>query len=357
MKNTIKPLAILSAAVLLACTTGCADTSWSFKTDKTTLSNGMYIYYTVEAYNEASSEISESSESSESSDVSIMEQKIDGKSSEEWMKEKAVEKAVEKMTLEKLASKNKIKIDEATLEAQSSYYTQMYQYGSSMYEQLGISEDSYISATVEYDLLWSEVFDSIYDEGGTKEVSSEDKEKYFKENYTDYFYISYSLTTTDDDGNTVDVDDTTLDTVKTNFAKYVDMINKQSKTTDDVVAQYKVDFDTETDPSYSGTAVLEDASLSDELKEAITDLKENRAAVTTINNTYYLIYKGAIADKVSTLEDDSVNSNVLHQMKDEEYEEYLDNEEKKLDYETNDACISKYTIQRTCNIIEDYING
>ncbi len=46
MKNMVKPLAVLSAAAVLGCTTGCSDTSWSLKSGDFVLTNGMYIYYT-----------------------------------------------------------------------------------------------------------------------------------------------------------------------------------------------------------------------------------------------------------------------------------------------------------------------
>lgn len=358
MKKTIKPLAIFSAAALLACTTGCADTSWSFKTDDTTISNGMYIYYTYIAYNEAQTEVTEETESSEEaaeeSSIDVLAQEIEGNSAEQWIKDKATEECVAQMTMDKLIKENKITVDEEELKIYEDYALQWYQYSSAFYTELGISKESYITATGTYSGLSEQLFLSMYDTDGTKEVSKEDKEKYFTENYTDYFYIPYSLKTTDDSGNSVDIDDETLDKVKTNFAKYADMLNTKGKTTSDVVTQYKVDFETETDPSTSATTVIDNTDES-ELLKAISELDEKKATIKTINNTYYLIYKGTVADKVSTIEEDeSVNTSLLHRMKDEEYKQYLDDEEAKLKYETNDACLSKYTVQRIIDILKAY---
>lgn len=359
MKKIIKPLALFSAAALLACASGCADTSWSFKTDDTTLSNGNYIYYTYMAYSEAlskideaeseSSEASESSESSENEDV--LSKEIDGKSVDEWIKDKATEECVAQMTIDKLIKEYDVKVDEEDLQLYEGSAEQWYQYYSTLFNKIGVSKDTYVTATGTYNGLSNQLFLAIYGEGGSKEVSQEDREAYFKENYTNYFYIPYSLLTTDDDGNSVSIDDTTLDNVKVNFAKYADMLNTQGKTTDDVVTEYLADFETETDPSESNTSVLEDVISDEELLTAISDLKENTATVTTIDDTYYLIYKGAIADQVSTLEDEMINSSLLHKMKGDEYNEYLDEEEAKLKYETNDACLSNYTIQRIIDIV------
>ncbi len=367
MKKIAKPLAALSAAALLVCSAGCSDTSWSVKTDNKTLSNGAYIYYTYMAYNDAQSKIkeeksssktSESSQTSESSETStdIMSEKIENKSAEKWMEDKALEYCVEELTINKLLKDNKVKIDENKVDTYKSYYEQWYQYGSSLYNELGVSKETYLTIST-VDMLSGELFKSIYGKGGTKEVPSDEIEKYFKENYTDYFYIPYSLKTTDSSGNSVDIDDETLDNVKVNFAKYADMLNNKGKTTSDVVTQYKTDFSTETDPSTSATAVLDDTNLSDDLKKAISGLDDKKATVTTINNTYYLIYKGAIVDKVSTLKEESTSLAVAHKIKDDEYNKYLDEQEEKLKYEKNDACLSRYTVQRTVGIIDDFTSS
>lgn len=364
MKNIIKflakPVAAVSAAALLACTTGCADTSWSFKTDNMTLSNGTYIYYTYMAYGEASSKVQESSESSESSESDILSKKIDNKSAEKWIADKAKEECISQLTIDRLIKENKVNVDQSEVDVYTNYYEQFYESYSSIYEKLGVSKKSYLAATGTYTGLSDQLFYSMYDKGGSKEVPTEDIEKYFKENYTNYFYIKYPLKTTDNDGKSTDIDDSTKDNVKVNFAKYVNMLNKGSST-DDIVKQYKTDFNVTDDPSTSDTVVLTDSGMGEELQKAIKDLKEKQATVTTIGDTYYLIYKGAIADQVSTLSDTSTQINqrtkVLHKMKDDEFKSYLDEEEKKTSYETNDACLSKYSVQRTVDIIKDLLNS
>ena len=372
MKNIVKPLAVFSTAALLLCSSGCGDTSWSFKTDVSTISNGTYIYYTYMAYNEASSKIqeeaskeasessetskaTESSETSEFSKVDVMSQKVEGKSAEEWIADKAKEECIAQLTMDKLIKEHKVEVDESEIETYTSYYEQYYQYGASFYTDLGISKESYLNATGRYTGLYDQLFYSIYDKGGSKEVASEDIEKYFKENYINYFCIPYSLKTTDEDGNKTDIDDETMDKVKANFAKYADMLNKGSST-EDVVKQYQEDFDTEEDPSQSDNIIVDDSGMTDEYKKVLNGLKEKQATVTSIDDTYYLIYKGAIADQVSTLSDDSTKINqrtkVLHKMKDEEFEKYVDDEEAKLKYDTNDACLSRYSVQSTVDKIK-----
>ena len=284
-----------------------------------------------------------------------MSQKIEGKSAEEWIANKAKEECIAQLTMDKLIKEHKVEVDETKVSNYTSYYEQYYQYGASFYTDLGISKESYLNATGRYASLSDQLFDSIYDKGGSKEVPNEDIEKYFKENYTNYFYIPYSLKTTDEDGNQTDIDDKTMDTLKTNFAKYADMLNKNSST-DDVVKQYQKDYDTTEDPSSSGNIIVDDSGMPDEFKKVINGLKEKEATVTSIDDTYYLIYKGAIADQVSKLtdEDDTsgLRTTILHKMKDDEFKKYLDDEEAKLKYETNDACLSRYSVQSTVDKIK-----
>ena len=40
-------------------------------------------------------------------------------------------------------------------------------------------------------------------------------------------------------------------------------------------------------------------------------------------------------------------------MKDDDYKSYLEEECKKLKYDTNDACLSKYTVERTVDIVKN----
>ena len=62
-----RPAALLAAAAILFGASGCADTSWSFKTDSKTLSNGQWIYFTLSAYSAAENELN-STQSEESSE-------------------------------------------------------------------------------------------------------------------------------------------------------------------------------------------------------------------------------------------------------------------------------------------------
>ena len=376
MKKILRPLTVIALAAALAFSSGCGeDTSWSYKSSGTTLSNGNWIYYTYTEYQNALSKIEEQKSESSSADTSkngseqssepdLSKEKIENKKALDWIYSEAKDSCIAQLTLEKLVKDKKVKIDEEQLEAmESSYKTYYENYFEKTLTKLGVSEETYIAANARSAYLSQQLFQNIYGKNGSKEVSDDELNKYFKEKYTHYFYISYPLTSTDENGQTTEISDEDKEKAQTNFNKYANMLNKQNKTTDDVVSQYKTDFSSETDPSTSQTVILENSGLSDDLQKAIKELSEKQAVVKTIDNQMYIIYKAPIADYVSKIKtDDKIDAtdmtqisrtNILYSMKSDEFEDYLDSEKKKLDYDKNDACMSKYTVQRTIDIIKE----
>ncbi len=366
MKKILKPFAAVALAAALAFSSGCAqDTSWSYKASGTTLSNGNWIYYTYAEYEEALSKIQEEKSNDDTSYTvkDISKEKIEDKKALDWIYAQAKDACISQLTVEKLIKDNKVKVDEDELATMESYYKQFYEsYYQDLYTKLGISEESFLKAAVRSNYLSDKLFTALYDEGGSKAVSDEDLKKYFEENYTHYFYISYPLSATDDSGTTTSLSDEEKETAETNFRKYVNMINNQNKTTEDVRSQYQTDFGSEATPQ-EATIVLDDASsMNDDLKDAIKALGENKAVLKEIDDTLYFVYKAPIADYTSKITKDSemneedstqiARSNILKSMKNSDYEEYIKAEKEKLKYTKNDACMSKYTIQRTVDIVK-----
>lgn len=359
IKKVIKPVALLGAAAMLVSASGCADTSWSYKTDNKTLTNGGWIYYTFDATNEGVSKIQADDEDFKLSKSDITSKKIEDKNAVDWINEEAKEHSLDFLTIFKLAKDFDIKVDEENRKAMKNTYKSYFDSGyMDTYKKLGVGLDTFVDVFVVYPDLEEKVFKHVYGTDGSKAVKDEDIKKYFEDNYTSYYYISYSLKTKDDDGNDVDIDSDTRDKVTGNFADYATRLNK-GESIDDIETSYKADFEVETVPSTKATAVLEDSSVPEEVQKVIKDLGDKKATVKTIDDTHYLIYKGSISDEAKTLSDEAsdgstvTKSTVLHKMKDDDFKTYLEEERKKLKYEKNDACFSKYTVNRTIQIITD----
>ena len=161
---------------------------------------------------------------------------------------------------------------------------------------------------------------------------------------------------------TVAISDEKKETIETNLNKYRVMLNNENATRSDVTAAYQEDFGTETDPTVHATTILEDSTLSEELKVAVGELEEGKAVVKEIGDNLYLIYRGVIADQTENIKpqndidptdsDALARESLLHKMRDEEYKTYLEEQEAKLTYDENAACLSKYSVQRTIDIIK-----
>ena len=405
MKNAIKKIAASTiCGALLLSMAGCADTSCSVKkNDDETLSVGTYIYYMTQAYSEAKEKTGKSGNV-------VLSETIDKKTGDQWIRDRAKELCVEQMTLDKLCKDNKINITDdeidATYKSQSVFYGygycsyyDMWVMSKQSYEAMGISENSYKNAIIKTALEKDKFFNKLYGEGGSKEVKDSELEKYFKENYVSYKYLTTSLNKTDSNGKSTTMTDEEKEVVKAQYERYVKIINEQGKTIDDVAAQYDKDYPSEsstksssessqettssassekssqpettsseastessTESSNSSTkksssvqSSIEDLSndnfvFGDEVKKKLKEMKDNEAAYVATSSAYYFLYKTPIADEVSSALDKNNTSNyrskILHSIKDDEFDKYIEEQGKKIDYEFNDAAYNKYTPSR-----------
>ena len=373
MKNIGKKISALALTAVLTCSIASCTLGpgkWSYKTDISEISAGSWIYNTYQSYNEAVSKITEANKDNEDFDAQLIDmskEKIDDKNAVDWIFDEAKDKCISLLTAEKLVKDKGIVIDDEQIKTTADMYIQYYYKGSddslAFYEKLGVSADSFGECVTRYNYLYQELFKKIYGKDGEKEVSDADVQKYYADSYISYYYIAYSLKTTDEDGNSVDVDGETQEKNKTAFNKYRNMINNDKKTTADIEEQYKTDFSAESVPSSSNKILktdFDESSLSDELKKAIKENKPGQASVTTLDDTLYFIYTdnmSKLAKKIKYSEDaaegetDNIDkSNIVYSMKKDEFDEYLEGEKKALKYETNDACISAYTVDRAIKI-------
>lgn len=368
MRNIRKCAAAITLAAVLACAAGCSgDTKWSFKSDHLSLSSGIWISYTLDGVNAAVSKVQETDEKATLATIDFNTQKIEGKLAKDWAYAQAKKSVIRYLTVDKLAAELGAEVSDETFDASKYYYSYFYKnYYSEMLEKLGVSEDSYCKANLMPQLLENEVFLKVYGKGGTKAVSDEDLSAYFVDNYVSYYYISCNLTTTDDSGETVDIDDATKEKYSDNFRKYANMLNNDGKTTADVDTQYKVDFELAEDatvPSATETMHKDDMTTSD-LNTAILETEEGKAVTKEISGKLYLIYRYKIQDKVAKIKaaddetaDDETEiisrEDILRKMKSDDFDKYLSEEEGKLDYTRNDACVHKYDVLRTVSILNE----
>lgn len=369
MKIVKKAIAAALAAGIIATATGCADTSWSYKDDKTTLSIGTYIYYMAGAYSYAQSEAQSAvevttdaegaTEATEAADV--MNAKITGDDDEEITGKDYILNTAEQScktliyTLEKfdelgltLSDTQQTQID--TLASQGWIY-----YGSA-YEKLGVSEESYKLAYAEFSTKYEAVFKALYGEGGEKEVTDDQLKEYYTSTYVDYSYIPINLyktvESTDESSDSTSttteaLSDDEIKKIQETFDGYKDQLDKGEKTFDEIDKAFMEYQSLETSTAKSAQEILDNSATAADIISAVKELENKHATVITVGegNTaiMYLVYRGDINDKTSNLDDESTSYSVLANMKKDEYNDYMDEQADKLDVQTNDAALGQYT--------------
>ena len=186
--------------------------------------------------------------------------------------------------------------------------------------------------------------------GGSKEVTDSQLSDYFTENYVDYSYFTVNLYTseTDDSGQQTNkaMSDEDAKKVKDQIDGYADDINN-GKSYEDVVNDYMKSDDISTDPTQSATENLDDSTLGDEVKDALEKLDSNKATTVQVGDgdsaVYYLVYKKDINNTAKTYFDTDTNrDSVLTAMKQDEFDKYIEDLTKELDYEANTSQLDRY---------------
>lgn len=371
MKQSLKIGSLLLAVVMLMSAvfvSGCSlNKEWSYKTSDEELAIGVYIYSLNVAYSQAESYAKELDEydSSKSTwlEMEITDEDGNTQVANEWIKEQAQLMCLSNLVVDQQLAKEGATVDEAVMESakeQAETYWNVGQYAQYGYimpmkddlEPYGISFESFEYCTTDYSVKQSALFEKMYNEGGSKAVSDDELTKFFTENYVDYSYLPVNLytTSTDESGNSTStaLSDEDAKKLTDELDGYAADLNDGKSFDDDVVKAYMANHeDITTDPSSSSTEALESFSMGDELKEAIEKLDNKKATTLKVGTgesaIYYLVYKKDIAETATTyLEDENSRSSVLAAMKQDEFNDYIKELTKELEYESNTSVLDSY---------------
>ncbi len=368
MKPFLKVTAFLLAVIMTIFSVGCTPISlnaeWSYRYNDDELAIGVYIYSLNQAYSQAKA-YAQSNENY-TTDKSFMDLEITDDDGNKMIAREWILKEADRITKSILVINDELKklnvtvgqatLDEAKQTAETAWNVGLYaDYGyfdpmSAVLEPHGISFESFYKSSYEAMAKQSALFEAIYGKGGTKEVSDEELTKYFTENYTDYKFFAVDLfkTTTDDSGNSTATafTDEQVKAVEKELNGYVNDI-KSGKSYDDVVKAYMKKNNVTTNPTQQGTEILDNSSIGEEIKTAITKLAEGTATTLKIGEgetaQLYFIYRGKIADQSkSYVSDTNKRSSVVTNMKAEEFNDYISNLVDTIEPEINTAQINRY---------------
>lgn len=359
-------LMCLTAVVAVGCTPTSLNKEWAYKTGDNELAIGVYIYSLNLAYSQAQSFASEQLDDYSKANSDWLDKEIeddDGNKqvAKDWIKEQADIMCKNYMVVDEQLAKAGIELsteDTAAAEEQAETYWNVGQYASYGYvmpmkddlEPYGISLESFTYATTLYSAKYSKLFEATYGKGGTEEVSDSELTDFFTENYVDYSYFTVNLyeSTTDESGTAKDAALSEDDAKKLTdeIDGYAEEINKGSSYSD-VVAKYMENNNIETDPSTSNVENISTSSLGEEVLDALKELDSNKASTLKVGSgdsaVYYLIYKNDIKNDVDDyIKSDTNRPNVLSNMKNDDFKDYLDGLAENLECEVNTSVLDKY---------------
>ena len=383
MKNLIKKscAAILCGAMALTAA-GCGNTTANALTiDGMDIRAGIYIYYQMDALNEAATLLQEEQPDLDmyAEGFKITDYSVESTPVEEWIKNKTIEHCRNYVAVNKLFDEYGLSLTSEETAEINSYITSVwteensyaqYIYGVDVigeyYENLGIGEQSYKDVTT-MTYKQETIFEHIYGEGGTQAVPADEVDMQVALNYA--LVKSFEI-----DPNVNSPQD------------YLDMLNggksfaevEQAYNMDDAVAGIEADMAAAeaNGEEYTGTlpeeievpvsdeadlisvVSIEDQFPSIDYVNSVFAMANGESKIVTSSNTstssttgeqvtdvnYYLVTRMDITADEATMNE--YRSSALHKMKDEEFNTTLKTAADSYSVTENAAAISKYTIDK-----------
>ncbi len=190
--------AVTTLCMMFTCFACGEDTGIAMTVDGYDVRAGIYLYYVVNAYNDAISVATENGETfadcETTKDIKKILKKttIDDISAEEWIQNKATESCIEYVAIQREFDRLELKLSGEDIADIDSSLAGTLTFFDEFFEDSGISEESARDILVsqkKLDLIWQ----AYYGEDGSVGVKEDTLYDYYAENYLRYKYISMPL--------------------------------------------------------------------------------------------------------------------------------------------------------------------
>lgn len=269
-------LCLSLSAALAGCTPSIGgNTASALTVDGYEVPAGMFIYYTIQGYNEAANIVANQNGGAEVKTKDVRNSNIDSISSTDWIQNKATEYCVDFANIQReydaigseLTQEEK---DEAA--DMAAYYYNM----NPMLAENGVSLDSMLKMA-ENTYKEQAVFEYYYGFDGTDGCTEEELKDYFDENYARIKYVTIKLT--DDEGEKVSAD---VERKLRNMAdSYAKQINSKSSELDKMLEVNAVQESYEEYVASQTTAAYEDEAVTTTTTTTTAAPDETTTAATT----------------------------------------------------------------------------
>lgn len=272
-----KITAFLTSLAVVFSVTGCGtgkDTAWSARYNDYETTAGIFIFYEMNAYYEATQKAKELNAELDTSDVKALKSvQLDGKDMLTWIQDEATESLRKYLAVQSEFDKRGLMISIEDNDAIQEAVESSWEYYGDYYEVNGIGKESFEMITA-LSYKSAELFESYYGTDGTDAVPIDDVKKYYDENYARTEYLSISLK--DADGNAYD-DDTKAE-LKELAEEYVERIN-DGEDFSDIRTEYTA-YITELQTELAEKKAEEEAEKAEEEADSEGNLVEENVEVT-----------------------------------------------------------------------------
>lgn len=349
-----KIFAGFSALALAITFTACnKDTSWANKVEGEKINAGIYIFYTLEGYDDAYSKLS--SDSSVTKD-NIMTKEIDGKKVPEYIQEYATDKCKQIVSVNKKFDELGLTLSDTDKKAIKFSVDNEWEAYGKYYTKNGISKKSIeIIQTMNQKL--EVMFYKYYDKGGIEEVSQEDINKEIAKNVARVKILPLILK--NDDGSALT--DTQKADLKKKAEEYIERV-KNGEDFNEIINKYyeekydnstllpelnpKMNNSTEDDKYENETIVYKGHQYID--PDAVTKMieldKYNEPTFIDSTTYYYVVVKLDIAEREDVLE--QYRKSALIKIKNDEFEKLAASWGENYKVEKNDDSYKRYAPEK-----------
>ncbi len=340
MSKTLKAgAALLMAGSLVFAVTGCSDTTWGAECDGVRMPAGVYINNVISAYSTAVGELTEDADTD-----NIWKNTLDGVDLHTWVQNKALENVRNYFAVEQKFDEMGLTMDEETLSQAQSLAQYQWSYYQSSYEKNGVSEQSF-TETIVNSYKNSMIFNAIYGEGGTQEVSDQELLDRFNEQYAsiDRIYIPLA----GEDGNTTQE---SIDAAREKAEGYQQRM-ENGESIADLAKEYANEQavangeETSDDPVNTSSLIsYETSGYSETFTEAVRNAEKGKPIVIEDDANMCLV----VVNEVTTDSDLFLTnrSYLLSDLKGEEYENTVTEWGNALTVTFNDAAVKRYDIKK-----------
>ncbi len=266
VKRIKKIIAGISALVIMATATACGEsTKWAVQYDDYEARAGIFLFYQMSAYYEATTTLTEEDPDFDTTDTKALKSAtIDDTPIVEWIQNKATEDVEIYLAVLKQFDDLGLSLTDDQIATVDSMTETYWQYYSDYYTTNGIGEESFRDINT-YSYKRDAVFNYYYGEGGVEEVDEQELKDYYEENNARVKYIC--LNSTDSDGNFLD---TEMETMANDYLKranngedFDSLIDEYQQYKDDLAAEQEAEAEAEAETTDDeGTGIIESESAS-----------------------------------------------------------------------------------------------